>query len=69
MHGGLSPNLKSPIDIDNLQRPADIPDSGKLNFVIFKNYSKKFYIEKNWIFFHSLKFIRFALWSAMVGSR
>lgn len=36
MHGGLSPDLKNINDIDILQRPADIPDSGK----IFNNFSK-----------------------------
>lgn len=28
MHGGLSPSLKAPNDINALQRPGDIPDSG-----------------------------------------
>ena len=36
MHGGLSPSLKHPNEIDNLHRPADIPDSGKIKNKIFK---------------------------------
>ena len=32
MHGGLSPNLKHPNEIENLHRPSDIPDSGKNSF-------------------------------------
>jgi serine/threonine-protein phosphatase PP1 catalytic subunit len=30
MHGGLSPSLKHPNEIENLHRPSDIPDSGKI---------------------------------------
>jgi serine/threonine-protein phosphatase PP1 catalytic subunit len=30
MHGGLSPSLKHPNEIENLHRPGDIPDSGKI---------------------------------------
>ena len=38
MHGGLSPSLKHPNEIENLHRPSDIPDSGKNFFIIFLSY-------------------------------
>jgi diadenosine tetraphosphatase ApaH/serine/threonine PP2A family protein phosphatase len=42
MHGGLSPSLKNPNEIDNLQRPADIPDSGNNNVLYVDIYLSYF---------------------------
>ncbi len=53
MHGGLSPYLKNPNDIDNLQRPADIPDSG----IIILNHSFMLFCIFSFIFFHRLKYL------------
>jgi hypothetical protein len=37
MHGGLSPDLRNLGQISEIQRPTDIPDSGR-KLLIFKLY-------------------------------
>jgi serine/threonine-protein phosphatase PP1 catalytic subunit len=40
MHGGLSPNLHSIIDIEKLPRPTEIPDSGMFLKKFMKGFSE-----------------------------
>jgi serine/threonine-protein phosphatase PP1 catalytic subunit len=47
MHGGLAYDLKNVHDINNIQRPTEVPDSGK-NKSIY--HSKKMLIIKKFLF-------------------
>ena len=43
MHGGLSPDLVNISQIKQIIRPTDVPDSGKLLFLLFKDFYAIFY--------------------------